>query len=222
MRKKAHKKGDNNSSIFSIFIPLYLVILAFFILLNTIAVIEHDKKKEALGSIKKTFSGHADIIDITSEIGIYDSAGKTIPARHYFQTIAAVAKDTLDLVEADIIETGNKMQLVIPINKIFTNGTYKISAEKRDFIVNISEALSETDKDERIEIELIFGINEASTSPNTRTDKNLYRAGILARTLISMGAKDKNIIIGAQNGPENILKMNFYKREIENYFNNLN
>lgn len=210
-------ENGESSNVHYFFISLYMVILAFFILLNNISVINQQRQKDALGSVHKTFSDGSNFV--LSVDGIFSSGGNLPSISNYFSSVASIAKDEFSLVDTDILEFGDHIQITLPVSELFEDDSYEISRNKKGFITRLSREISTLNQNTRVEVEFVFNNDSTAGGESAAIPPNVYRSGVLARTLINFGVPEKNIIIGLEHGKEGKVAMNFYRRDINEIIN---
>lgn len=186
-----HRKGN----VGSLFVPLYLVVLAFFILLNAVSTRDEDKEGKAVGSVVRTFTNTKEDIDAP---GI-EFTKPTGPEVEIFDFFAQIKK--LITVEAiELYQQGNTLFLTLKVSDFFKENSPIIKDEQNKFIKHLSETLKKDFQTYYTDVE--FSI----TSPHylnedefTNTDEMLLeisRAGNFARSLEDLGVRPHQILVG--------------------------
>ena len=210
------KKTDNSVSLF---VSLYLVVLAFFILLNSISKIEQKKHQEAMESIDRTFS-NVDSLQESDLPYIEHSAsfGSQIAAETFFAPVGKLAKEMLSITDANIIETGNTMVLTVPINTFYVSNSPEIQGKQRAFLNRVADEMTKMGDTSVVNLEFSVGLLVSTKMKDkTQMDKvklGTLRAGSFARVLASMGVDERAIYVGLMpDGDPNTIQMTFTASE---------
>jgi hypothetical protein len=195
-----------SNSIF-LFVSLYLVMLAFFILLNTISKVERKKQTDAFKSLSETFSpGTDDAIPYIQGLGNF---GGELSATHFFGPVGKLAKEMISLSDADIIETGNTMVLRIPAGTFYVQGSPEIQAKQRAFMNTLADELTKLGDKATITLQMSIGL-AGDGSDQTAVQLPIMRAGNFARVLTSMGVSENAVYVGVIPGANpDVIEMKF-------------
>lgn len=183
------KSGVKNDAA-SLFVSLYLVILAFFILLNSISKIQEKRSEEAITSVRDTFSNvrNDSLIPIIKSI---TQSGGEIALKSYYAPIKKIAQEAVTLVDARIIEFGNTMQITIPTDSFFIEGEKFINPAQHGFMKNLSAELQKITGNEKIVVEFVINYDQAKDGK-----LEISRAGEFASALMELGVDQHSIFIG--------------------------
>ena len=126
---------------FSLFVPLYLVILAFFILLNSISEENQKKQDQAITSIEKSFSSDTGTgrTNIKNK-ALFFSFSQIVTT--YFDDIEKELKSSYKQDEFIVERKGYKMRIKIPIRKIFEESSSNIIAFENRLFNRIIKTIS--------------------------------------------------------------------------------
>jgi chemotaxis protein MotB len=126
-RRKTQDEAGGTSSFTVMFTSLSIILLAFFILLNSMATIEEVRVKEALGSITRVFSGfgagpifpRADSLVAIGENLAFVAEG---PGRELKKKVEEMLKGEGMDEEIELVEDGEDILLVFPSYLLFDSG----------------------------------------------------------------------------------------------------
>jgi hypothetical protein len=206
-------KKDSNSSM-SLFVSLYLVILAFFILLNSISKIEKEKQAESINSLKDTFSDVKHDEDIPY-IEQSSSAGKDVDTTSYFAPVKKIAADVLELTDAQIIETGNTMEMIIPVDKFYAPKNAQILERQEIFLNRMADELTKMSGGIYVDVEFMIGFLIGGTGPGTTEEErklSIDRAGTFARYMVQIGVNPESVFIGVTEDETKDIRLTFTTR----------
>lgn len=203
------KPKSDNSTI--ALLSLYLLLLAFFILLNSISQPERSRTDAAIGSLDATFSSKKPMsfqLDSVSKKTLTRANPDTFQIRllQLFQT-------ELPLAQYQIVERGSVMRIVIPVDSLFIRNGSDVRPSRVSILDGIAYALRTDLKSVRREVEFMIGAGPADTpvdSPLGRLQVN--RAGAFARALVKRGVPQTWIRTGLFPGDSGQVRLTFYAR----------
>lgn len=200
----------------SLFVSLYLVILAFFIMLNSISKIDGANSDQAMGSVRKSFSSFADIDIKLPFIELPSPAGADLAVNNYFAPVGKIARESVTLVNAKIVERGNSMEMTVPISSFFPDGEFYIKPEQNDFMEKLAKEVIKLEDGAKIDLEVLVGSELLKDYPTVLNNLPLARMGIFARTLINLGVRESSIFAGVvPGGNTEDMVMIFHLRSIK-------
>lgn len=180
----------------ALFVSLYLVVLAFFILLNSISVIEMRKQTDAIGSVKDTFSIHP--MDTRPRLRPVNQSGTELPLKGYLTEIEKLSKSSIELIESRLSQDGNVLELTMPTDAMFFPHGEALKGEAEEFLVKLAALIADPTRDKRLDLEAIFyvdlGFEEAFGS-----QLSVKRANTLLNMLGQLGADKRNLLFGIAN-----------------------
>ncbi len=211
------EKKDTKSAV--LFVSLYLVVLAFFVMLNSIAEIQPKRTTKAIGSLKDVFSDVKPPEEKLPFLPILQPIGTQLVAQNYFAPIADLAKEMLALVDAQILEKGKRMLIVIPKTAFFIPETSDVSPVITAFLERLADELANLGVGSEIGaayvIEFTIGSAEITTNATAQNNIDLSRAGNIGRFLINEGVPETSIFVGIGEEDVDSVTMTFVKRAAE-------
>ncbi|MCD6036112.1 MAG: PPE-repeat protein (cell mobility) [Rickettsiales bacterium] len=184
------------TSIGTLFVALFLILLTFFILLNSISAQNRKKEGQAMESLRDTFDSSA-----TNEPGIqYETPtdAEDLIKVYFTQMQSIVASDA---VETYII--GNRMYAVIPKEVFFSPNTAVLRPDKAEFFERMVRVLKQPGENRNyvFHVEFVIGSKHyladagmGSNAQETRFD--IARAGAFARELYNQYVMPEQMAIG--------------------------
>ncbi len=195
----------------ALFVSLYLVVLAFFILLNSISHIEMRKQTKAIGSVKDTFSIHP--IDTQPKLRPVNQSGTDLPLQNYFTPIEKLAKSSIELVESRLSNDGNTLELTLPTDSVFFPYSEALKSNAENFLVRLAAILDSPERNQRMDLEAIFHVDlgfEESFGPQL----SVKRANTLINMLSGLGIDRRNMFFGVTDSQKtHRFKMIFRQRD---------
>ncbi len=196
-----------------LFLGLFLLILAFFILLASISTLEKVKSKAVMDSLNSTFST---ILPSSPSLTAFDDEEGEINAGELFQQeITDIFTSTIEVAKIEIVHPGRLMRVRIPSDSLFFSGMSKIRDSRFPFLDRIVAALSNRPAGGRYDMEFVIGAEyvDGRSLPIAGT-LEILRAGVFARDMMARGAPADSISIGLKPGNPAEVVIWFYARPI--------
>lgn len=196
-----------------LFVSLYIVLLAFFIMLNTIAIKDEQKMRSASQSVAQAFS-YQEIKD-TPEM--FSEAGTELSAAQFFKEMKALAASFVPIEKQALYSMGNTMEVVLPQDFVFVKDHAELQQINLPFFEKIAEALSRWQDGLRIEAELLVSQPRSTVQLIEREEGNnlpVARTSALGLYLEKQGVHPKSIIAGLKYEDEANVTLRFNVREI--------
>ncbi len=199
--EEAVEPSDTNA----LFVSLYLVVLAFFILLSTISEKDLEKTKQAMSSLTDVFASElGKVIVPPISPGVHSFASVVTI---YFDEVEELLKNNFQMEKIKVLRKGSKMQITIPAELLFREGKIALKRGKRNFIKNLSGILNQ---------ELNHTVSNLSINVGSRAlsglkqrenySMDVKRAGFFVKELIKNGSAERSIIAGvAPDAQRNIV-----------------
>ena len=199
----------NSGSI--IFLSLFLLLLAFFILLNALATIEETKSRQVLTSVAATFRSAVDADTnaqvLLSELGPVPEPEELLAA---FEQLWVTA---VPVTKVERIESGQVMQMTIPANELFLGGKDVLRTDRKALLDRVVRVVSLPVRGTVQELKIILGSDPVSDAELDRGGNlQMRRAVTLARALVEAGAKPDRIGTGIRIGESKSLSLRFAVR----------
>ncbi len=191
-----------------LFVSLYIVLLAFFIMLNTIATPIEDKTDQVMDSVKFTFS-YEKPIEFTIPNPTSDESGSSVAK--FFSAIEQFSKPFLTVNNDEIISTGDMIQISVPNERLFTE-SLALKAEARQLLQGYSEAITDWREGYVINMEALVDSPPQSLIDFYQGNKNdnaVLQAGRIARFMEKDEDITPHIAVGLRYSKENKTRFRF-------------
>ncbi|MFQ5957911.1 MAG: hypothetical protein ACE5LF_00935 [Alphaproteobacteria bacterium] len=208
---KPRAGGDSTTPIF---LALYLIILAFFVLLNAISQRQEARSKAVLGSLGTTFSQSALIatgpLDFASGSGVFTAVGD------FEETMRALFQAAFPFVKVTPYQPFGQLQVEFPVESIFSpDGTGPL-AEQAPFFDRLAAALNREIPDQYFEVQLLIALSPEQARNATRERATaVTRAGAFARALDERGVPADHVSVGIEEGDPAMLRLLFIARQAD-------
>lgn len=189
------RASDSSGGTTSLFLSLYLLLLAFFILLNTISTYEEVKARKVQQSLSSAF---ASILPPTTSLDTVTSVdGPRIAAEETQQKLGELFKSPLNIARVEVLQPGKLLEVMMHTDQLFEPEKDTLRERQRGFIANLAATLANTRGGAQYEMEMMLGSNlgKHGTVP-VEGSLEIARAGAFARAVIAAGAPARTIDVG--------------------------
>ena len=179
-----------------IFISLYLILVAFFMVLNSISNQETARAAAVMESVnstfKKTFQPKADVIDLLA------TPDAIAPNDEYMDAVRGLLAGVLELEGRFPAPGGNTLTVDIPVTTLFAGGAARVRQDRLAFVEQLIELIQLAPSTERREVAFILGTGVVRSDARQERYRLLAmrRAGSLARSLRARGLADGALTVG--------------------------
>lgn len=208
------RSAAEKSSTVVVSLSLYLIILAFFILMNSISHPEGQRAKDVLDSISSTFKSFprtfvASLDPSVGGVGFSDAAG-------FEESIRGLFESAFPLVRITPSVSYNQIEVTLPVDSLFAPGRAKIRGRNEPILDRLAEILSRRTPGLRFELEALLSSPPlGSDSPRSNSTLYVERAGAIARELSALGVPPAHISAGIEERDPEWLRLLFMIRSID-------
>jgi hypothetical protein len=202
---------DTDGHTTALFLSLYVLVLAFFIVLVTISSPEKVKSKAVMDSLTSTFASlMAPSTDLTT---FASKEGDFLAAEASQEQINGVFTSTIQIARVEIIQPGRLMRVMMPADSLFFPGTTDIREAQVALLDRIVASLSVSTPGLHYDMEFIVGCpyGPGKSLPAGDTLENA-RAGVFARAMLARGVPPDSIAVGLRPGEAGDIVMRFFVR----------
>lgn len=198
----------------ALFLGLYLILLAFFVLLNTMASPKEDRVKAVLGSLLSTFS--TEIMNTRAPTDFTSSVGEILASEEFHREIRDFFEVAVPLSRVEFFSAGTMMQIILPVDQLFEPGSIVLREDSDEILGRVVRAMSRRVEGLRYDIEFTTFTGPFAAAPTGGVQVlEVARAGAFARILVERGIGAEAITIGAQPGNPLELSMTFLVRIVD-------
>ena len=207
------KQGGSNTV--ALFLGLYLVVLAFFILLVTMSTLEESKSKKVMDSLSSTFTS---IMPPSADLQSFKSKdGDVLAGQEFQQQVTGIFATALGIDKVETVQPGRQMRLTLKSDALFFNGEARIRPAMYPLLDRTVAALSNRPAGLRFDLEFVIGTatgKDGKTMPVEQT-LEVLRAGAFARAMNERGTPPDSLAVGMRPGHVGEIVIWFYTRDIE-------
>jgi len=205
--------GENRQTAnVALFLSLFLLVLAFFILLVAISTLEEVKSSAVMDSLSSTFTKSRSQVNDPTQ---YTANDGDIMAGHQFQDqVTSLFATTLQVAKVEIVRPGRFMRVSIPTETMFAKDDAKLRPVVIPLFDRVVAALSGRPPGLHFDMEFVMGVNYTSTGElPTGQSLEMSRASGVAKELAGRGVPPDAISIGLREGNLDAVLINFYVRD---------
>ncbi len=195
----------------ALFLALYLLVLAFFIVLVTISSLEDVKSKAVMDSLTSTFSS---LLPPTTDLTLFASREGDILAGEAFQEeVSDLFATSIQVAKVEIVQPGRLMRVSLPADSLFMENSTEIREAQIPLLDRVVASLSGASPGLRNDLEFLVG-SDTGKDGSLPAGKSLEmeRAGAFARAMLSRGVAPRNVSVGLLPGKPSEIVMRFFVR----------
>lgn len=198
----------------TLFLGLFLLILAFFVLLVSISTVQDVKSRAVIDSVTSAF---ATVLPPSTDPTRFTAKdGDVLAAQQFQEEITKIYATSLQVAQVEVVQPGRSMRVRLPTNALFENGDAKLRVSAIPFLDRMVTSLSGRPPGLRFDMEFVIGSRSGGSSDfSSGQTLEMARAGNFARQMISRGVPPDSIAIGiAPSGPKQV-EIWYYVRRLD-------
>lgn len=180
-----------------IFISLYLILIAFFMVMNAISNQETARADAVIESLNTTFKNAFEARGET--INFLQQPKTTAPNDEFVGSIEALQASIFALEDRFPSPGGNRFVVRIPTVLLFAGQSTKLRPDRVNVLEQLAELIASARPGEHRELTFFFGLGDGGAGPVVRR-RALMRAGDLARNFTKLGVPRGSVAAGINAG----------------------
>jgi chemotaxis protein MotB len=194
-KKKGNSDAESTTDVGIVMtVSLFLILLTFFILLNSIAVIDEHRSRVAIGSLIGAFGGlpgGLSPMDLGKSV-LPPSAPMIDEKLTLEQLMSYVQKDVNGIPgEIKIVANGDEKKIIINENALYNEKEHRLKSSIRPFLIKVGKIINQGD----------FPVEIMGYTDNVVNAKNGYRSNwelssIMALTVLKYFVSDCGVLPG--------------------------
>lgn len=184
-------------------LSLYLLLLAFFVLLNSLSATREDRLRAVKGSLSETFATTGTPATETRQLS--SSAGNILSHAGFLDRIGSLVRTELAFASVRHITPGRLMEVSMPTERLFSGRRVAVDPLYRPTIVAMADALRHPRRGVRYEVEILVGAGGDRVLPGARS-------AYLATVFTGAGAPRRCVAAGVEYGAPGLLTLRFRVR----------
>ncbi len=199
------------ASTLTLFLALYLLVLAFFIVLVSISTTEEVKSNAVMNSLTSVFASAQ--APTTSPTAFVADEGDVIAAREHQRAISDAFATHLRIARVEKLQPGRLMRVTVPARALFEDGRPTLRPSSRLLFDRIAAALGSRPAGLRFELEFTVGRSpEGGRRAIEGASLEIDRAGGFAREMLGRGAPPDALSVAVAPGDPERVSMTFHVR----------
>lgn len=193
-----------------VFVSLYLLLLAFFIFLHSISVMQEDRIRTVLGSVNIAFNGLSRDTPADRQKKL---SGEEQGTQAFHAKLKNVFETAVPLVESRVTRGGTRLQFSVPIRQLFAYRSLELRDSLGSFLKDVAATLILRNRNIATDLEIMIGTGlNLPGLEEMPTDLAPERVSYLAQTLMDKGVPSRNISIGMAAGDAGLIHFSFFLR----------
>lgn len=207
---EGNKKSSDNTT--GLFVSLYMIVLAFFVVMNSISNQDQTKVNAATESVTRAFSNpfepEADFVDVSADVLA------VTPNDEFYDQILGVFASLVGFKGKFPTEGGDVVKVKFNTSDLFEEGSSVFKANQQEFLQQLANFLAGGRDSEKREIYIVISSGKTlPRGPKYWENTDILRAGAFVSLLKKMGVDDNKLSIGMVKGEEDRMFLTFYNRE---------
>lgn len=196
---------SSDASAASQLLPLYLLLLAFFILLVSLSSSHSVRSKAVMDSLTSTFSAMMPAAPAGDPAA---QDGGLALARSFQSEVGAVFSAQIPAAKVKVLKPGRLMEASFLADELFFPGTAELRPGQGPLLDRLAAALAAHPAGLRYEMDFILGVRGGEAMP-VAEGLQAARAGALARAMQQHGAPPGSLMVGLAKGDPDRARMEF-------------
>ncbi len=206
------EEPKNKDDTTSLFVSLYLIVLAFFVVLNSISNQDQGKVDAATESVTRAFKNpyapESDFVDV-----IANEEAET-PNDEFYDQIMGLFASLIGFEGRFPTMGGKAVRVTFKASDIFEEETTNVQPRQYPFIEELASFLNEGLGSEKREINIVMSSGKVlPKGPKFWEDLIILRVGAFVKLLKDKGVEEDKISIGVVKGQDDLITMTLFTRE---------
>ncbi|MCE2510735.1 MAG: hypothetical protein J4G10_07150 [Alphaproteobacteria bacterium] len=205
--EEIEKKEQNDPSVV-LFVGLYLLLLAFFVLLNVISTLDEQRVKQVLDSVTATF--RSDFGPLTARPVYSSDSDAPLVSNRFLSDVEQLFENAMPVAQVDILIRGNLLEVIVKADEVFVPSEADIRPEHAELFEKIQKITEYGPSGERYSIGIVMGSPPISQKRLADGETlEMARAGSIARRMRGHGTPAANIYTGIAHDKPELLRLLF-------------
>ncbi len=180
----------------ALFLSLYLVLLAFFILLVALSDGVSRKSREILDGLNSQFAN----AEAGSAARLVSDLGNVVSPSEFMDRVSGVYEAAIPAARVKVLSPGRLMELDVHVDSLFEHDTESLRPAQRRAFAQLVAALSAPPPGVRYVVEASFGVADPENLMPVADSRALRRAAIVARAFADEGAPPGSVVAALEPG----------------------
>ncbi len=207
---RAERKEPDKGSSHPLFLSLFLLLLAFFILLNAMSSVEQGRSNQVLQSVQDAFpSAYRSQI---RESMLPDEPGQAI-GEALQAAIGTVFRDALPVAELSVDSSGNPLFVSVPARRVYSAAAGGVTPALDQLAERLAPVVNQPPAGSVLEVQVLFGADPSAASEE-RADL-VFRASETIRAFLQAEMAAAVLSTGLEPGATDTVRFVFRTRPSE-------
>lgn len=205
------QEGPGQGGALVAFLALFLLVLAFFILLVSISTLEEVRSRAVMDSLSSTF---ATVLPPTTELTAFTAKEGDVVAGQQFQSeVNSIFAAAMQVARIEIVQPGRLMRVTMPARTLFLDDSDQLRPAREGLLDRIVATLSGRPPGLLYELEFVIQTpySDGRMLP-TGVTRPMRRASNFASDMIGRGTAPDSLSIGLEPGTDSLVTMWFHVR----------
>lgn len=190
----------------SLFLGLFLLVLAFFIMLVSISTIEETRSKRVMDSLTSAF---AELVEpMTDPTDFVSQHGDVLEPEAFQAELTDIFTTAIRATKVEVVKPGRDMRIDLLAREMFEQDTLDLRISRLPMIDRIVSSLSRHPPGVRFQAVIMSAVPSVTTGDQAA----LNEAGAIVRKLIERGAPPETLSAGVYAGESGDMRFDFYIR----------
>ncbi len=202
-RKNKNSEASDSAQVLSL--SLFLMLLAFFIVLSTFSDFEESKVVAVQNSVEEAFASASDIMGVDGKASDVAGDDFSVNTGQAFDDIENLFKSQIGLISITRMAQSNTMIISLPEKEIFESHLEQNNTNK-NLATEVAQIINQArEKEVYFHVQINAHFNRKSQTPMQK----VKGVGAFARALISQKITPDALSIGLNNGKEGYVDLIF-------------
>lgn len=176
---RAERREPDKGSSQPLFLSLFLLLLAFFIMLNAISTVEEGRSDQVMESVKRAFPSA-----VRKEIAedILDAEPGRVIGQSVRAALGTVFREVLPAVVVEVEANGNPIFVSIPARQVYAPAAGGITPVMEQLAGRLAPILNNPPAGSVLDLQILYGA--ADTASAGERDALIFRASETVRTFV--------------------------------------
>lgn len=201
------RRGDQS---LWLFLSLYLLLFAFFIVLNSFSTFDDGRRDAVINSVLGAF---AQVSGPGLEQDVGGTTGSEMQARRFQDSVTGIFEAAIPLDSLKVVAPGTRMEVDVPA-QVFFSGDSVVVRDPLPMLDRIVATVSSPPQGVTYELSIVAQVTGNDVEPlPTGMTAEIARVGNIARALGLRGMPPSTISIGMDRGDSQFFKLIFFAVE---------
>lgn len=204
---RAERREPDKGSSQPLFLSLFLLLLAFFIMLNAISTVEEGRSDQVMESVKRAFPSavRKEIADDLLDAEPGKVIGESVRA-----ALGTVFREVLPAVVVQVEANGNPIFVSIPAHQVYASAAGGITPVMEELAGRLAPILNTPPAGSVLDLHILYGV--AGTASHSERDQLIFRASETVRAFVGREVDPAILSAGLEPSDPDFVRLIFRTR----------